>query len=52
MLLLGLGSAIAAGAACWKDVREPPAQTHEPLPTDDEPLPAQHSVTSISNPDR
>ena len=41
VVLLGVGSAIAAGAASWKDARELPAQRHERLPADEEPPPAQ-----------
>ena len=44
ILLLGVGSVVAAGSACWNDVRELPSQTHELLPAE-EPPPAQHSAT-------
>ena len=46
VVLLGVGSAIGAGAACWRDGQELPAQADELLPADTEPPPAHNSATS------
>lgn len=41
ILLLGLTSGVAAGAACLWDVKESASQMHAPLPTEDQPSPEQ-----------
>lgn len=46
VVLLGVGSAMAAGAASWRDVQKLPAQTHELLPADEEPPVAPHRATT------